>query len=73
MKELDRVLERLRAMPEEKQAEAALLLEDFLDEQEHGSLVTDEQWEEVTRRLAAPDELIDHEEVEAHMRDKYGI
>jgi hypothetical protein len=65
MSKLDRALKKLRDLPEERQeAVAQQLLWLIEDEQSGESLLTDEQWAELDRRLADPNpEYVDHDQV----------
>lgn len=61
----------LRALPEDQQEAWAKHIELAL--QGGDSLLTDEQWAEVDRRLSDDDKVVvPHEEVVARMRAKYG-
>lgn len=72
MADLDELITRIRALPADRQAEAARRLSDFLEEEQEGSLLTDAQWAEVKARTAAPGVLIEHDEVVAAAHDRYG-
>lgn len=72
MSDLDRILTRIRALPDEQQAQAAHLLEDFLEERASGSLLTDAQWAEVKARLSKPGEMVEHDAVVTELREKFG-
>lgn len=68
MTKLDLVLARLRKLPPERQEAIA---EDFafmLEDEEQGSILTDEQWAQVEVALADKDEpVISHEELFARL------
>jgi hypothetical protein len=60
-KQLDEVITRLKAMPEERQQAAALLLLDFLDHDRDDIELSPEQVAEIERRLAEDDVATDEE------------
>jgi hypothetical protein len=60
-KQLDEAITRLRALPEERQQAAALLLLDFLDHDRHDIELSPEQIVEIERRLAEDDVATDEE------------
>jgi hypothetical protein len=60
-KELDEAITRLRALPEERQRAAALLLLDFLDHDPEDIELSPEQVAEIERRLAEDDVATDEE------------
>jgi hypothetical protein len=63
-KQLDEAISRLRALPEERQQAAALLLLDFLEHDENDIELSPEQMAEIEAALAEDDNATD-EEVEA--------
>ncbi len=65
MTKLDLALARIAKLPPERQEAIAVQLEWLLDDEETGeSLLTDEQWAEVERRLREEDgDGIPHEDV----------
>lgn len=67
MTKLDQVLERIRALPPERQEAMAVQI-DFLLEDEGESLLTDEQWARVEAALANKDEpVVEHDDVFARL------
>lgn len=72
MTKLDAVLERIRQLPQDRQDAIAVDLEILLRDQE-GAHLTDEQWNELQRRLANPDKsYLSHEDIVAEFEAKYG-
>jgi hypothetical protein len=70
---LDDVIERLRTLPEEKQAEKVALIIDLLDENDEGEFfATDAHYAEAERRVALSETLIPHDEVFAEIYGKLG-
>jgi hypothetical protein len=73
MTKLDIVLERIRKLPQDRQDAIAADMELLLQDEEDGSLLTDEQWAEVEAELANPDQdYIPHEQIVAESEKKYG-
>ncbi|MGE0830886.1 MAG: hypothetical protein AB7O04_16250 [Hyphomonadaceae bacterium] len=70
MSQFDRVIDRIRALPEESQKEAARLLELWLEDAP-ASLLTDAQWALVQSRLASPSNVSAHEEVVQALSAKF--
>ncbi|MBL8551111.1 MAG: hypothetical protein JNJ73_14080 [Hyphomonadaceae bacterium] len=69
MTKLDRVIERLRALPEDEQDRLAAEIQFLIDDaDEPVSLLTSEQEAELLARLSAPDDYATDEEVEAFFR-----
>jgi hypothetical protein len=64
IKKLDEAIDRLRALPEERQQAATVLLLDFLDHDEEDFNLSPEQIAEIEAALADDDVATD-EEVEA--------
>jgi hypothetical protein len=67
MTKLDEALEKLRALPEDRQEAVVQHLLWIIEDEEMGpidGLLTDEQWAELERRLADPNpQYVDHDEV----------
>lgn len=70
MTKFDLLLDRIRKLPAERQEAVATQIDLLLDdEEEGGSLLTDEQWAEVEAALADESEPVStHEEVFARLR-----
>jgi hypothetical protein len=64
-KQLDDAIHRLRALPDDRQSEAAALLLDFLDEQQSDVGLTSEQMAEIERRLSDDEPYASDAEVRA--------
>jgi hypothetical protein len=60
-KQLDEAITRLKALPEDRQQAAALLLLDFLDRDREDIELSPEQIAEIERRLAADDVATEEE------------
>jgi hypothetical protein len=60
-KQLDEAITRLKALPEDRQQAAALLLLDFLDRDRDDIELSPEQIAEIERRLAADDVATEEE------------
>ncbi len=72
--DLDAAFEAVRKLPPENQAEIIRFLREYVEEQHAPSLLTEEQNEEVRRRLADPNPvLIPQDEVFAKLRKHLGI
>jgi vacuolar-type H+-ATPase subunit H len=63
-KQLSEAIARIRALPEERQQEAAALLQDFLSQESEEIELTPEQIAEIERRLD-DDDIASDEEVKA--------
>lgn len=73
MTKLDRVLERVRALPEAEQDALAAELEAWLGGAAIAVSLTPEQEEELSRRLADRSKTyVSHDEVAAQFEKKYG-
>lgn len=70
MTKLDLLLDRIRKLPAERQEAVAVQIDLLLDDEEDGgSLLTDEQWADVEAALANDTEPVStHEDVFAHLR-----
>ncbi|NVO13712.1 MAG: hypothetical protein HXX10_06725 [Rhodoplanes sp.] len=64
-KRLDEVLVRIKALPEEQQAEVAELLTDYVEASETGTWLTVDQVAEIERRLEGEPDYASEEEVRA--------
>lgn len=72
MTKLESFIERLRALPEDKQEALMEEIEFFLGGGGQ-SVLTDEQWAEVERELAEDDGTgIPHEQVKAELQARFG-
>jgi hypothetical protein len=65
MTQLERTIERLQALPEERQNALAAHIETLLDAEADDDLLTPEDWAEIERRLDAETADIAHEDVVA--------
>lgn len=73
MTKLDLVLERIRLLSPERQEAIAVDLEFLLRDEVEGSLLTDEQWADLRRRMVEPQgEPIPHEQIVAEFEKKFG-
>lgn len=73
MTKLDAVLERIKALPPDRQEWIAVEIEFMLNHDFGESALTDAQWAEVEADLANEDaEEIPHAQVVREMRAKYG-
>lgn len=73
MTKLDAVLEKFRALPEDRQdAVAREFMSIIEDEASDGAVLTDEQWADLQARRADPGTLIPHEQVVAEFEKKFG-
>jgi hypothetical protein len=71
MTKLERVMERIRQLPPEEQETLAAEIEFRLEQEERGSVLTDEQWAEIEPTLDDDDEEIPHEKVMADIRAQH--
>jgi hypothetical protein len=61
---LDLVLARIRKLPPERQEAVAVQIDFLLNDEEEGSVLTDEQWAQVEATLANKNEpVISHDDV----------
>jgi hypothetical protein len=65
MSKLDEALEKLRALPKDRQEAVVRQLLQFIDhETDHDEFLTPEQWAELERRVAEPStEYVEHDDV----------
>ncbi len=68
MTKLDLVLARIRKLPPERQEAMAIQIDFLLEDEEHGSILTNAQWAQVDAALANTDEQTStHEDVFARL------
>jgi hypothetical protein len=68
MTKFDLLLSRIRKLPAERQEAVAIQIDHLLDDEEQGSILTDEQWALVEAALANSSEpVISHDEVFARL------
>lgn len=70
-KRLRAAIEKLKTLPAERQDEIAEIIFHMAEADADDPLFSDEQWEEVRRRMAAPRDYASDQDVEAFFR-KYG-
>jgi hypothetical protein len=68
MTKLELVLERIRQLPPERQEALALEMEFWLDFDGGESALTPEQWAEMERRMAGPDDFATDAEADAFFK-----
>jgi hypothetical protein len=69
MTKLDLVIARVRQLPLERQEAVAVQLDHLVDDEVDGAeLLAAEQWAEIERRMAGPDDFAADDEVEAFFK-----
>ncbi|MCR6646457.1 MAG: hypothetical protein NVV62_19045 [Terricaulis sp.] len=71
MTKLDLVLARIRQLPPERQEAVALYIDLILQDEESGSVFTDEEWADIEPTLDEGGPTMSHEEFAAEIRSKY--
>ncbi len=66
---LEQAIERLRALPSERQDAAAELLNELIETDPSALQLTPEQQAEVKRRLTQPTEYVSHDQVRAFFQN----
>lgn len=69
MTKLDLVLERIRQLPPERQEMLAVEMEFWLDFDEREGALSPEQWAEMERRMAGPDDFATDAEADAFFKN----
>ena len=74
MTKLDLALARLKKLPPDRQEAVAVQIDWLLDDEERGeSALSDEQWAEISARMAdSGEDFIPHAEVVDYFEKKYG-
>ena len=71
MTKFDLLLARIRKLPPERQDAFAQEMDFWLECEERGSALTDEQWAEIEATMDEGGETIPHEQAFAELRTKY--